>query len=903
MVKTFTRAVLCTLLATLAMISSDASAAFYVPYPTAGMSASQSSAFSADVDAATAAGRAIDGNTGGDQAGWDRTLLDKDGNVVSTNDNSNLVYDKNWWIVDLGQELSIDAVKIFFEGAYSTEFKIEYFNVDPATGSASPISTTEVIDNATTAFTHVENTPVTARYVRLNFKSATNPVWGIKFYEVQFLHDIESTLGTDLLTNSKATATIFPDKDADGNSTVNGTYSNLFDGNEDSQFGWGDGKLGTSETLAEGDAYYTIDMQSLCNIKALKLKHANATITSYTLKLYTLDPDSEGTTPVFTDSYTIDGNKWQEWQNIIFESPVNNVAFARIYVTGMKTPAWGARFAEFVAYGEKVKPVAVALDIDDEPLLTDVGYKLDAVLTYSGGVTSLTSDYTVESITPAEGLTYADGEFKATVAGTYTVKIAAEGVEGEASLTFSYIGVNLLHNGGDFGTQFWFHPSQDADGETLLQGNESWLVDKSITTGAYGWKDRALGTDKTLEKGKAFFTFGMRRLCNVEVVRIHHAQSKITSFTLEFFRLNPEISENKDISPVYSIDCTNDTEDWQEIKLPETLKDVRFVRLHVTGMSHPEWGARISEIEVLGKGPNDKVYVADSYKLSRRDVPKGDYYTATVNGYDSENDVLLDEIDDKFVVIKVSDTQEEGFTGKINTHDTKGGNQPNGFIEGLERGLVNVTVSVKNDDGDVVGTFDDVIEVTTKDWSKLVNIARSYRTYAQGDNRNAVDNGMTDGNPRSRVYVGNTKGGVNEYPDGLIDGDWHAWTISTAELAQEEKPYVIVDLGAAYPVNEFNLHWNADGDGEGNGSYFLMKGDYEVYGFAGDFEGEPDSKAEGWKSLYTVKSNDPGRYDVGRHVFRTENVRYMMFRFTTAPLKASIMSSTTREMSTASTAC
>lgn len=968
MVKTFTRAVLCTLLAAIAMISSDAFAATYIAYSSSGMSASQSSDFSGN-PGANGASAALDGNTSaGSMAGWDGGfLLDKNGEKTSSNEN--LDYGRNWWIVDFGKELSIDAVKIFFEGnsethASATEFKVEYFDVDPSVEGAQAKMTTTVEGNAAKDCTVTENNTVTARYVRLNFKSAAHPEWGIKFYEVQFLRDLDtydsytiaplnepvrlfrdcsseipfalkgikdgnadfislpdsyyeisglsdgltyadgrftaSAVGefsftVTLRDNEAVTSTIKGEcaevsaclTFADGKPTAEVTFSpaqdkggtvnlSAFFNNE----GDGNGEKGwTPESVVLGKNYYLIDLKTLSNIDLVRIGQTGATISAFTLRFYGYDGETEIASASYTNSRIGD-------QYITFANPVKDVRYIRMYVDGTST-GYGACISRFVAYGEKVKPVAVALDIDDEPLLTDVGYKLDAVLTYSGGVTSLTSDYTVESITPDEGLTFADGEFKATVAGTYTVKIAAEGVEGEASLTFSYIGVNLLHNGGDFGTQFWFHPSQDANGETLLQGNESWLVDKSVTTGNYGWKDRALGDEKTLEKGKAFFTFGMRRLCNVEVVRIHHAQSKITSFTLEFFKLNPEIPENKGIEPVYTNDYTNDTEDWQEIKLPETLKDVRFVRLHVTGMSNPEWGARISEIEVLGKGPNDKVYVADSYKLSRRDVPKGDYYTATVNGYDSANDVLLDEIDDKFVVIKVSDTQEKGFTGKINTHDTKGGNQPNGFIEGLERGLVNVTVSVKNDDGDVVGTFDDVIEVTTKDWSKLVNIARSYRTYAQGDNRNAVDNGMTDGNPRSRVYVGNTKGGVNEYPDGLIDGDWHAWTISTAELAQEEKPYVIVDLGAAYPVNEFNLHWNADGDGEGNGSYFLMKGDYEVYGFAGDFEGEPDAKAEGWKSLYTVKSNDPGRYDVGRHVFRTENVRYMMFRFT-APMYATL---------------
>lgn len=136
MVKTFTRAVLCTLLATLAMISSDAFAATYIAYSSSGMSARQSSDFSSD-PGANGASAALDGNTSaGSMAGWNGGfLLDKNGEKTSSN--NNLDYGINWWTVDFGKELSIDAVKIFFEEnsethASATEFKVEYFDVDPS---------------------------------------------------------------------------------------------------------------------------------------------------------------------------------------------------------------------------------------------------------------------------------------------------------------------------------------------------------------------------------------------------------------------------------------------------------------------------------------------------------------------------------------------------------------------------------------------------------------------------------------------------------------------------------------------------------------------------------------------------------------------------------------------------
>lgn len=724
MMKPFVRAVLCTLLAVIAVSPFTATAAVYVPYSTDGMTASQSHPFSND-PGGNGAGSAIDGLTGGNLAGWTNgELVGADGN--KTSDNANLDYGTNWWLCDLGEVKEIDQIKIFFEGAYATQFKIEYYTSDPSLDAAAEAVVEKVVEsNTTTDFSLANDETVSARYVRLNFKAATNAAWGIKFYEVQFLRDVESQLASCKLVSKES-----------GN-----------------------------EILVEGNTYNMV-----CNL----YDAAGNFITAY-------------------DTFTLSS-----------ESP--NITIADKTITAVS-----------------VGDATVAVAIGDKTL--------DANL------------HVVGAFDPQSG-------------------------------------VNLLHNGGDLGTQFWFHPNKDAAGESLLWGEESRLVDKSLTTGNYGWKDNALGSEKNLKKGDAYFTLGMRRLCNVNAVRINHAQAKVTSFTLEFFERNPELSENVGISPVYTLDCVNSTEDWQEIVLPQVLENVRFIRFNLTGMDNPAWGARLDEIEVYGEDADGKTYTADAFKFNRKDVPLGENYVATVNLYDSQNDILLDEVNDSYVTIAVSETQEDGFTGRILTESDKEGAQKNGYIEGVARGLVAVSATVNDTDNNFNQTIEGVIEVTTKNWSQQVNIARRYRTYAEGEDRKAVDNGMTDGNPKSKAYAGNCVGGVNETISGIIDGDWYAWTISPEELAQENKPYVVIDLGAAYPVNEFNIHWNADGDGEGNGSYLMMKGDYEVYGYAGDFADAPDASADGWTNLYTVKHNDPARYDVDRHVFRTNTVRYIMFRFT-----------------------
>lgn len=127
---------------------------------------------------------ALDGNRQGGMAGWDnRELKKSDGTAADAN---TLDAGANWWAIDMTEVQSVDAMQIAFEGAFSTNFDIDFYT--NAT-DAAPAETVNVTNNGT-AFEYVFDNTKKYRYMRLNFLGATNHTWGIKFFEVELFRNI-----------------------------------------------------------------------------------------------------------------------------------------------------------------------------------------------------------------------------------------------------------------------------------------------------------------------------------------------------------------------------------------------------------------------------------------------------------------------------------------------------------------------------------------------------------------------------------------------------------------------------------------------------------------------------------------------------------------------------------------
>lgn len=923
-------------------------------------------------DANIKPGNAIDGAKSGAMAGWNNGELKKSDGTKA--DSNTLDSGANTWTLDLGMARPLDAITIYFEGAYGTAFDIEFFNENPDEAVA-PAETVKVTANTTTAFELPFDKTMEYRYIRLNFLGATNHAWGIKFYEVEFFRDLGNVEGAtaQVTANNTGSSTIIKGEastlslaifDADGNpvgtlsnftlsapadsgitidgtsitATNPGTYTltatvgeesypvtvnvtspisemknlvytdgpwkaeisniystsgeyshpeNMIDNNPDTQGGWADGKLGDSQTIAKGDAWFTIDMQRPCNISAVKIINELATINGYTIEFYANDPDAEGVSasPLFSYDYTTNNSASLSEENIYLPQTVAGAQYIKFFVTSIRVPAYGGRFRSIQFFGPDNDELKVdRLALSDNKLVvgrtnnikvralaangTVIYDNLDATFgitqEHQGDVTvsdTKTADgYTFtglkESIVPVTITAKDPNDNTKTFDGTAVINIASP-IDQHVCLishTTNKLSVAHQHNPVD---------PYNADNAINSVDNSEYFLS--------GWADKDLekAADGTLDQHANWWIVDIGRTANAEAIRIHWGDHPAKRYKIEVFgedvdlwndyRNNPAAADGK---AKYSQIVEYAGEETRIVRFDGVdedggvVKDMRRLRLTMLEADGTGNGIQFHEVCLLGRENPD--FTIKSLALVRKDVNVGETRAYSIYGL-TESGYTLGGLEG--ATLEIDQAQVDAFAGRIRIEE-------NGRITGVKKGITPIILTWG---GITTETF---MEVTTADWTNTVNIARKYSTRTPSQRSK---NGMTLGNPLAEASSYGIAGAENESVNGLIDGDWMSWTITAEEMRDDKdnpgkpKPYVTIDLGCVFPVNEFNIHWNTDGDGKGNGSYIMLSGNYRVYG---------STNGEDWTEVYAVENRPVNTYNVDRHAFKAQEFRYMKFEFT-----------------------
>lgn len=928
-----------------------------------GVSALSDDYLSVDLTGATAsqshsegnfiAANAVDGKLTGNMAGWNNGMLkDATGNAAGSN---TLDPGANWWSVDFGRPLSADAISIAFEGAYSTDFLIEFFDEDPASYPLA-IPARQIAAGATsTAFETEFDTTQTYRYMRLNFLGALNHTWGIKFYEVGLyrniagdevssvmlvgdntgssaivsgrptaltarIYDNEGTYigSTDKLTISSSspgfvidgntvTATVSGRAELDvqiGSSLfsatlnvvdpisameclvyndgpwkaeITGIYPQpvthpeyLVDEVTTNAGGWADGKLGTSKTIPYGDASFTVDLKRPCNINAIKVINSGAVINGYTMEFYDTDPDASAVAvPSYKYAY-LTGNTADNSVEEIYLPTTIRARYVKFVITSIVTPAWGGRIRELCFYGpgnESLKLDHVALS-DNKAVVGGTSYIKVQALTPDGLVVYDNLDATFSLGNNSDAISIGDktdlgypvtGMAEAVVPVSFTVNPrGTETMSGsDAIIVASPLDQHVCmvnHITNKLSVAHQWNPVEPYNADNSING----VTDNSYFLSGWAAADLAMNGDR-LDPHTNWWIVDLGRTANIEAIRIAWSANHASRYKIEVFGSDVRLWEDYRTDPAAAdskalytqiVEHNDQTEAHTDlIRFDRVISDAQRIRLTMLDAATDN-GIQWHEVCVLGRDNAD--FTITSLALVRKDVNVGETRQYSIYGL-TRSGYTLGGLDG--ATLEIDTEKETQYTGRINL-------EPDGRITGVRKGITPIVLKW----GKI--TTEAMMEVTTADWSSTVNIAREFRTSAPSTKSK---NGFTLGNPLATAWSHGIKGAENENVQGLIDGDWMSWTITAEETRADEKPYVVIDLGCVFPVNEFNIHWNASGDGEGNGSYIMLSGNYRVYGSA---------DGETWADIYTVENRPATTYGTDRHAFRTGAYRYMKFEFT-----------------------
>lgn len=418
---------------------------------------------------------------------------------------------------------------------------------------------------------------------------------------------------------------------------------------------------------------------------------------------------------------------------------------------------------------------------------------------------------------------------------------------------------NLLIPSGDWKTEVTFVP---ANGLTDNDNTGSLWIDAS-NSAEHGWTtDQALSgyLDAEGNVSGAYVVFDLGRACNVTELNLEHSPATSTAYTVSLYG-----TEGINSEAIYSKAFTAPGNEKSTLVLPfENAGNVRYLVITPTALYEKTWGCKWLNISLKGTDSDpDSRYIFDHIELKQLNFPwtgEAVIQPVAVNKYGD--------------VLKEYSYEEINLTnpGKLeNIHEYAGKMYANPTFHGLDN--IGYECEFEGRKYQCEAT----LEYYAPNWERLVNIAR---VYSSNIKENFANNGFTLGNPKARAWASaESAGGVNETATGLIDGDWMAWTISSRELEGDTKPYVVLDLGYAFPVNEFAIHWNADAQGD----WRMLHGNYVVYA-AGD---TGDSEPTQWKEVYRVDRHIDD-YDVDRHMFETGDYRYLKFEFLSSPTGSDI---------------
>lgn len=667
-----------------------------------------------------------------------------------------------------------------------------------------------------------------------------------------------------------------------------GEYShpeNMIDNNPDTQGGWADGKLGNSQTIAKGDAWFTIDMQRPCNISAVKIINELATINGYTIEFYANVPDAEGVSasPLFSYDYTTKNNSSMSEENIYLPRTVEGAQYIKFFVTSITTPAYGGRFRSIQFFGPDNDELVVdRIALSDNKLVvgrtnnikvraltangTIIYDNLDATFAIAD---SHQGDVTVSDTKTADGYT-----FTGVKESIVPVDITAKDPNDPDNKDKAFKGTAVLlvaspidqhvclisHTTNKLSVAHQNNPVDPYNADNAINS----VDDSEYFLSGWAEKDLAKAADGSLDQHANWWIVDMGRTANAEAIRIHWGDHPAKRYKIEVFgadvdlwndyRNNPAAADEK---ALYSQIVEYAGEETRIVRFDGgVVKDMRRLRLTMLEADGTGNGIQFHEVCLLGRENPD--FTIKSLALVRKDVNVGETRAYSIYGL-TESGYTLGGLEG--ATLEIDQAQVDAFAGRIRIEE-------NGRITGVKKGITPIILKWG---GITTATF---MEVTTADWTNTVNIARKYSTRTPSQRSK---NGMTLGNPLAEATSSGIAGAENESVNGLIDGDWMSWTITAEEMRDDKdnpgkpKPYVTIDLGNVFPVNEFNIHWNTDGDGDGNGSYLMQSGNYKVYG---------STDGENWTQVYAVENRPVNTYNVDRHAFKAQEFRYMKFEFT-----------------------
>lgn len=676
---------------------------------------------------------------------------------------------------------------------------------------------------------------------------------------------------------------IFPDR---GNNPGH-VVEYIVDNNPDNEGGWDDNKLGASTTINKGDAWFTIDMKRACNISAVRTILADATIYGYTLEFYDNNPEVADSNAKLLYSYDHFSNIGtpKAQVDIYLPETVTGARYIKLLPTSIKNAIWGGRIKDIYFFGPDNDELVVdRIALSDNKLVvgrtnnikvqaltangTVIYDNLDATF---GIAKEHQGDVTVSATKTADGYTFT-GLKESIVPVTITAKdpnnndktFPGTAVLNIASPIDQHVCL-ISHTTNKLSVAHQFNPVDPYNADNAIN---------SVDNSEYflsGWaeKDLAKAADGSLDQHANWWIVDMGRTANAEAIRIHWGDHPAKRYKIEVFgadvdlwndyRNNPAAADEK---AKYSQIVEYAGEETRIVRFNGVdedggvVKDMRRLRLTMLETDGTGNGIQFHEVCLLGRENPD--FTIKSLALVRKDVNVGETRAYSIYGL-TESGYTLGGLEG--ATLEIDQAQVDAFAGRIRIED-------NGRITGVKKGITPIILKWG---GITTATF---MEVTTADWTNTVNIARKYSTRTPSQRSK---NGMTLGNPLAEATSSGIAGAENESVNGLIDGDWMSWTITAEEMRDDKdnpgkpKPYVTIDLGNVFPVNEFNIHWNTDGDGDGNGSYLMQSGNYKVYG---------STDGENWTQVYAVENRPVNTYNVDRHAFKAQEFRYMKFEFT-----------------------
>lgn len=646
----------------------------------------------------------------------------------------------------------------------------------------------------------------------------------------------------------------------DGNSALaNGNYA-----------GW-DGYRPDQNENIDGKVMWFVDLGSSVAVDAITLNWEGAYATGYSIDMFDEKPDN---TTVVDQNNTVDlTNDGTGDKEHVFGKTLTG-RYLRIRFT--KNGPWGIRFRNIKLYTDGANATNGTLYntlTGGQTLVKGVNSPLKARLYKDGVLLGETNNIVVYSGNP-DLITITDGKnAMGTVVGNCDLSFKFGSKEMDATL-FSVIQPIDEMNCIVYSYGPW--KSKVIDVTPAPSGAANYDKDPNkivngIETDQGGWNDNVLtdytADDKKTISGDVQMTIDLVRDCNISAMRVLNTMATIKEATFQFLDKDKNHIEGADYDYTASNENANFTDD---IYLPATISDVRYMKIIVKKIYTSDWGARLNELHLYG--PDNQAFAYDGIEFSpkvitwnkKEGLPNYDYKVVGYTITDGKKVYGEDALEGAVVTLPENSDVIEYVNPDTKTQ-----------VRGKKRGIAPVQVSWKDGNGN---TFEATtqVEVTTENWEKDVNIARRFYSDFNTYPGNPRDNGFTRGNPSVKIYANTPTNGASG-PGSMIDGDWMAWQITSESLAKEEKPMIVLDLGHNLNINEFNLDFATSGGVQGD--WHVQCGDYKVYASSAETDEKYPLNNSDWTEVYTMSDNNLAFGASDRHIFNTEGKEYRYLKF------------------------